>query len=872
MTALNLTSAQLANANELAEWQLNTSTAGGANFVQAWSQTDATGILISIVDEGVNYTHTDFVSGVYDTSVDYDPRDTGTMDAMPDTAAQHHGTEVASLIIGSLDKLTAGVGTGGDDAIGAAQGAHITGSYMRFGTLYNFNDLTPILTQQKYYDVSNNSWGYTSSFTDNFQTTQFAPVLAALQADVQYGRAGLGTAMVFAAGNDKIIDLSGNPVGDDVNFHNFTNSRFTITVGGLNADGSEGTFSNPGVSLLISAPAVGLIADDGTAVGSTNTAYFSGTSGAAPLVSSTVALMLAANHNLGYRDEQEILALSSTSHSGSTVNGAHDFNGGGMLFNRDVGFGMLDASAAVALARNWDHTSTLANEKEVDFSFTPTSGMNSTSSSLSFSLSAASGWGKFSTEHVDLDLSISDADLADLQFNLVSPSGTVSKVADHIMLNTTGQTYLSFTFGDVQFMGENPYGNWTLQFSHATPSGTFDVSQADVHIYGDILTADDTYYYSSIYPVLVGMDATRSHAVDTDGGTDTLNFAGADTPVTIDLSGATSSSLDSTPIHLDSAFENVVGTIYNDTILGSSVVNKLIGDLGNDTLDGGVGGPDILIGGLGNDTYILHNSGDVVIENAGEGTDTVMTGMASYLLAANVENLTGTGSGSFTGMGNALDNLIIGNAGTDYLIGFDGNDIIIDGSGAAVLQGGTGNDIYAVQSTADTVLEFAGEGTDQVQTFLSVYTLSANVENLTFTGTVDHTGIGNASDNVMIGNTGNDFFNGLGGSNTMTGGAGYDQFVFSTALSGNVETITDFTPNVDRMLFDHTIFTAVGATGSLASTAFTTGAETAATRFVYDTTTGFVSYDADGSGSGAAVHFATLTGHPSVTAADFLIV
>ncbi len=85
----------------------------------------------------------------------------------------------------------------------------------------------------------------------------------------------------------------------------------------------------------------------------------------------------------------------------------------------------------------------------------------------------------------------------------------------------------------------------------------------------------------------------------------------------------------------------------------------ITGGSGNDILDGGAGA-DTLVGGLGNDTYIVDDAGDVVVEATGGGTDTVKASVASYTLAANVENLIYTGSAAFTGTGNELDNAITG--------------------------------------------------------------------------------------------------------------------------------------------------------------------------------------------------------------------
>jgi len=161
----------------------------------------------------------------------------------------------------------------------------------------------------------------------------------------------------------------------------------------------------------------------------------------------------------------------------------------------------------------------------------------------------------------------------------------------------------------------------------------------------------------------------------------------------------------------------------------------------------------------------VDNAGDVVTELAGEGIDTVNTTLNSYALGANVENLRFTGTGNFSGTGNALNNVMVGGAGNDVLNGGDGNDN---------MQGGAGNDSYFVASVGDAVVEAAGAGVDTVNTTLGSYTLGVNVENLRFAGTGNFGGTGNALNNVMVGGAGNDTLNGGAGNDNLQGGAGND--------------------------------------------------------------------------------------------------
>ncbi|MCY1265185.1 RTX calcium-binding nonapeptide repeat (4 copies) [compost metagenome] len=231
------------------------------------------------------------------------------------------------------------------------------------------------------------------------------------------------------------------------------------------------------------------------------------------------------------------------------------------------------------------------------------------------------------------------------------------------------------------------------------------------------------------------------------------------------------------------ALNNVMtGGTGNDSLDGAGGNDTLMGGAGNDVLTGGAGN-DAMVGGVGNDTFRVDSAGDLVVEAAGEGADSVQTTLNSYTLGANVEHMLFTGAGNFVGNGNALNNIITagagndslnGGAGNDTLLGGSGNDVVDGAAGADRMEGGVGNDTFRVDSAADAVVELAGSGEDSVQTSLNSYTLGADAEHLLFTGVGNFVGTGNASNNVMTAGVGNDTLNGAGGNDTLLGGLGDD--------------------------------------------------------------------------------------------------
>ncbi len=120
------------------------------------------------------------------------------------------------------------------------------------------------------------------------------------------------------------------------------------------------------------------------------------------------------------------------------------------------------------------------------------------------------------------------------------------------------------------------------------------------------------------------------------------------------------------------------------------------------------------------------------------------------------------------------------------------------------------------------------------------------------------------------------------GNDTLTGGAGADIFVFNTKLNAttNIDTITDFDVVNDTIWFENGIMTKLGVVGTLNANAFWSGADVttahdADDRIIYDTTTGALYYDADGSGSASvAVQIALIgtTTHAALTYADFVVI
>jgi Ca2+-binding RTX toxin-like protein len=437
-----------------------------------------------------------------------------------------------------------------------------------------------------------------------------------------------------------------------------------------------------------------------------------------------------------------------------------------------------------------------------------------------------------------------------------------------------------------------------------------------------VLRGNDTIRGSDWDDTLMG--SKGSDSFDGGKGMDLLSFKGFGEAVTVNLATGQAITTSGTSKLLN--IEDAEGTAFADTLTGNAGDNQFQGYAGNDKINGGAGFDSALYtdataavnvnlatgavtGGSGSDVLtsiervVGSRFGDVLTGSAadeffsgGLGNDTIDGGggtldMIEYGTATgavDVNLATGKSSGAagidtithIEGViGSAFNDKLTGDAGMNMLIGGYGDDVLNGGTGMDIMVGGDGNDTYYVDDQFDLITELgtgiANGGTDTVYTTVS-YTLNANVEILRLSSTTNINGTGNALDNGIVGNAGANILNGMAGYDTLTGGAGKDTFVFNTALTRNVDTISDFSAVDDTIQLENAIFTKLTATGALSAANFvanTAGTAMDANDFiVYDSDSGALYYDADGNGAGVAVKFAVLTGHPAITAADFYVI
>ena len=671
---------------------------------RVWADYSGKGVSVAVYDQGIESAHWDLAANmdrskelVYDGKVLSGEPVYVDPDDLTDGA---HGTACAGLI---------GAARNGRGGMGVAYDVKLTGVNI-FDSDSQASDTAWSISQGGKFDVISNSWGYsTNTFFAGIEASRdteggyFQAMAKAVGYIADTGRDGLGTIFVKAAGNDAT-----NAMADSIN-----GDRHVVTVGAYRqVDGIASYYSNSGAYLLVSAPSndfavlggTGLVTADLLGARGYNfsadaaqpqdyTDSFGGTSGATPIVSGVVSLMLDANAELGWRDVRNILAASAkmpiafdtgpvlfelidedgprtlalNERQFELAGKAANWNGGAMHYSNDYGYGAVDAYSAVRMAEVWSlFGEAKVSGNEVHAVATADVGLLATGTntppgdpSWPSSISRFDQFHDFVSkpvsfqfevkdvlqlEHVDLALdlaqmanvkqngvTLADAvvELSKVQIKLIAPDGTESFTNLSNNSLVRGESDNHFQFGFSNYHGVDSQGTWTLEFS----------------------AYNDTYFdydvFSSLFVKSLKMDMYGSAPSNDDVYTYTNEF-------------------------------------FKMAAIDGEQRRRTLSDT-----DGGI---DWI-----NAAAVSKN---VVVSLVG-GQTTTFGGKAAFTIdrASMIENVV-TGDGNDT---------LIGNRGNNILFGMRGDDILNGGMGNDTLFGGTGSDrfMFDARSGKDTILDWS---------------------------------------------------------------------------------------------------------------------------------------------------------------------
>ncbi|XP_016337216.1 furin-1-like isoform X1 [Sinocyclocheilus anshuiensis] len=452
------------------QWYLYNEDHRDLNVKDAWKQGfTGQGVVVSILDDGIEKKHPDLIQN-YDPDASYDVND-GDPDPQPRYTQlndNRHGTRCAGEV--------AAVANNGMCGVGVAYNSKIGGVRMLDGEVTDVVEAQSLSLNPQHIDIYSASWGP----EDDGKTVDGPAKLAkeAFLRGVMEGRGGRGSIFVWASGN-------GGREKDSCNCDGYTNSIYTLSISSSTQNGNVPWYSEACSSTLATTYSSGSLNEKQivtTDLRQKCTDSHTGTSASAPLAAGIIALALEANKNLTWRDMQHLVVR--TSNPAHLTTNDWKTNGVGRRVSHSYGYGLLDAGAIVALAKNWTN---VGPQRKCVLSLVSEPRNIGSHLVINKSVDACAGTDNFvsSLEHAQAQLTLSYNRRGSLAIFLISPQGTRST-----LLAPRPHDYSSEGFSDWAFMtthswDEDPRGEWTLEIENV--AGTSDygtLTQFTLVLYG----------------------------------------------------------------------------------------------------------------------------------------------------------------------------------------------------------------------------------------------------------------------------------------------------------------------------------------------------------------------------------------------------
>ncbi|XP_012548749.1 furin-like convetase isoform X2 [Bombyx mori] len=431
-------------------WYLNRGGGLDMNVIPAWREgITGRGVVVTILDDGLETDHPDLVAN-YDPAASYD---VNGLDPDPQPRydvidSNRHGTRCAGEVAATANNSLC--------AVGVAFGARVGGVRMLDGDVTDVVEARSLSLNPQHVDIYSASWG-----PDDDGKTVDGPGLLATRAFIEgvtKGRNGKGSIFVWASGN-------GGKEHDNCNCDGYTNSIWTLSISSATERGDVPWYSEKCSSTLAATYSSGAINENQvvtTDLHHSCTAGHTGTSASAPLAAGICALALQANRDLTWRDMQHIVVRTARPERLS-LSGEWRINGVGRNVSHSFGYGLLDASGMVRLAKTWR---TVPPQRRCELAAPRPHRMIPPRSAIALQLAVSSCPGVNYLEHVQARISLSAARRGDLRITLTSPAGTNVTLLAPRPHDSSHSGFNSWPFMSVHMWGENPLGEWQLEVTN----------------------------------------------------------------------------------------------------------------------------------------------------------------------------------------------------------------------------------------------------------------------------------------------------------------------------------------------------------------------------------------------------------------------